>query len=42
MNKQVILERVAITFSLIVICAGLWFWSEQVAYVLETLALAEA
>ncbi|MDA8868858.1 hypothetical protein N9445_00520 [bacterium] len=41
MSKQVILERVAIAFSIAVICAGIWFWGEQIRYVLETLALAE-
>tara|TARA_B110000444_G_scaffold117361_1_gene110439 strand:- start:488 stop:682 length:195 start_codon:yes stop_codon:yes gene_type:complete len=42
MSKQVILERAAVAFSIAVICAGIWFWGEQIRYVLETLALAEA
>jgi hypothetical protein len=41
MSKQVILEWVAIAFSVAVICTGIWFWGEQIRYVLETLALAE-
>jgi len=42
MSKQVILESAAVVFSIAVICAGLWFWGEQIRYVFETLALAEA
>ena len=42
MSKQMILERLAVAFSIAVICAGIWFWGEQISYMLETLALAEA
>ncbi len=42
MSKQVILEWAAVAFSIAVICVGIWFWGEQIRYVLETLALAEA
>ncbi|MGI9328880.1 MAG: hypothetical protein ACR2PZ_26930 [Pseudomonadales bacterium] len=40
MTKQALLERVTVVAALLVLAAAVWFWSEQIADVLETLALA--
>ncbi len=40
MTNQALLEKVTIVAALLVLAGAVWFWSAQIADVLETLALA--